>query len=189
MLAIAIERYIFICRATDAGTLLSKKRHKRLYFLTTLLALILSTWPVVAGVIFGQNNTTRFYSGVESIQNSYWIISIFTSPSLYVKIILRLKQLRSNAEQNSKLNKAFIASWAAWFLFWTPEILMRVAFGFFTKFSVLFVINNSSIYSVFEPFVITLRLVSNVITPSLFIFISPPFQTPIMDIIKKVTRN
>ena len=189
MLAIAIERYIYICRATDAQTLLSKKRHKRLCFLTTLMTLVLSTLAVVTDVIFEQNNAKWFHTCVDLIQNVYWVISIFTCLVLYVKIILQLKHLRRNAEQNSKLNKAFIASWVAWFLFWTPEILTRVAFAFFTKFSVLFLISNFSLYSVIEPFVITLRLLSNVITPSLFIFISPPFQTPILDAIKKVTRG
>ena len=189
MLAIALERYIYICRATDAGTLLSKKRHKVLCFSTTVLTLILSTPAVVTGVKIEQNNATRFDSGVKLIQSVYWVISIFTSLGLYVKIILRLKQLRSNAEQNSKLNKAFIASWVAWFLFWTPEILMRVAFSFFTEFTLFFVIRNVSLYSAMEPFLNTSRLLSNVITPSLFIFISPPFQAPILDVIKKVTRG
>ena len=139
LLALAIERYIFVCKATSAQTLLSKKRHIILCSFSTC-SILISFSAILIRMMSEHNCVSNSHEQLcFNLPNNIWIsalleiIFLFLVPAsicvvLYYKVAKTLKARRRNDDVNRRLNIGFTVTCAAWILFWIPSEILHFVY-------------------------------------------------------------
>ena len=197
LLALAIERYIFVCKATSAQTLLSKKRHIILCAFSTC-SILISFSAILIRMISEHNCVSNSHEQLcFNLPNNIWIsalleiIFLFLVPAsicvvLYYKVAKTLKARRRNDDVNRRLNIGFTVTCAAWILFWIPSEILHFVYYLWSAYWQFFRssgIPNPSIR--LNNMAYHLKLMYSMANPLILLLISPPFQAPVKNATKK----
>ena len=175
LLAMAIERYILVCRSTDADNLLTSQRHR--------LLCVISTTLIVVGIVFNcfrlvhvEIYTAYFFNTgynetIAALMGAMGYLLFFITPAIFccalnIKVAVALKNMISNQERNQQLTRALAVSTACWLLTWIPNVCIEVYAlnqfdGFYgRKYEVLQDVSRDfcMIFSVMNPIIFTILI-------------------------------
>ena len=184
-----MSRYIHVCRGSEVNLLLSRKRHRILCFSSTAFAIlgsVLTNMGIMLRNLRRNYFVTRYFvSGAFAVVIiMYYIAPALVCLILYSKIIMKLRAMLSNAEQNSRLNKSFVASWAVWSIFGLPSTMV-------TMVRLYWLLGDHRIPSLYRSnkklisnLSITMNQLCSLLVPLIFLLVSPTFQRPLRDMMK-----
>ena len=184
-----MSRYIHVCRGSEVNLLLSRKRHRILCFSSTAFAIlgsVLTNMGIMLRNLRRNYFVTRYFvSGAfVAVIIMYYIAPALVCLILYSKIIMKLKAMLSNAEQNSRLNKSLVASWAVWSIFRLPSTMV-------TMVRLYYLLGDHRIPSLYRSnktlisnLSITMNQLCSLLVPLIFLLVSPTFQRPLRDMMK-----
>ena len=174
LLVMAIERFILVCRSTDAERMLSKTKHRTLCFLSTASILVGFAINFLREAV--KEGLPAFYrlfswevipimKGLEFL--IFFIIPAIICSVLNIRVSLTLKKMMTNRERNLQLTRALAVTTICWLITWTPNVCIEIYA--LSRFQGIFgerydVLKNSSrdlgkIYSALNPivFIILIR--------------------------------
>ena len=168
LLVMAIERYILVCRSTDAERMLSKTKHRTLCFLSTASILVGFAINFLREAV--DTDVAAFYRvvpwNVLPIMKGLDFLLFFIIPAiicsvLNIRVSLTLKKMMTNRERNLQLTRALAVTTICWLITWTPNVCIEIYAlsrfqGFFSrKYEVLqnFSRDFCKIYSALNPIV------------------------------------
>ena len=200
MIAIALERYILICRPFSAKRLLTK--HKRRFIAVLLTGSIISVslhhFFCVWGYVFGADLKTFrsvvcFFGRKDLLAALFYTIT-FIAPSiltcsLYILVHKVLAITKSNRRRNNDLTRAFICSSVLWVVLWLPNIttnLLRLIGSKLeantpNKVPLPLILADYLAYFDLEFF-----LLQTLVNPAVFVFVSREFQKPMRKMLQKI---
>ena len=188
-LAIAIERYIFVCRGVDAATILSRNRHLGFCITTSVLVVIVSVSEFLREFAFlKDSNNGAFPPSVMTTLRVSGILVFFVPAIicivLYIRIGLTLKDMISNQDQNRRLNIAFAVTCTLWIVLWSPDAVLTLILNLtYAGFNV----PNQYVLMYMQPIAsYCVKSIYSSLNPIVFLLISPPFQAPILEKFKQI---
>ena len=191
LLFISIERYVLICRPTEAEIWLTKSRHWFLCVVSSALTLVGSIVIGVGRYMGDDWGCVDEYQNIILVFKCLETILCFLVPAtvcvcLSVQINATLKRMLTNQERNQQLTKAFVFTFASWIILWSPrvvfELVCRIKIQEWFCVEILLAKKwTEDNYNFWYNGVRSLSMLFTIANPVIIIIIVRSFQQPFLD--------
>ena len=190
ILAITLERYIFIGPATQAAIWLSKKRHK-------ILCAVFSTLiPIGASMDFLDKYYFQEFICLSAALRLTVILVFFAVPIglclfLFSRIAQFLRNMLTHQERNQQVTRAFAATHLTWRAFWTPRTVFTlvelVNHNQWFELSLSRYTFGDTHHKLWDNFFESISLLYSTVTPIIFKILLRSAQEPFIKIFNWIT--
>ena len=191
LLAMTVERYIFICHAMKAEMWLSKVRHTLLCVFSSTAILVGSTVTCLRE-LFSGNLTCELCNRSNQRLFMMWrvveTIIFFVTPAsfcvfFFIKIVSSLRNMLTHQERNQQIIKALAVTYFSWILLWLPSLIFDFAVLFNRKYWDTTAILH---YKFVRNLMDSLAMLYSTVTPLIFIVLVRSFHVPIQNLYARI---
>ena len=199
LLAMTIERYVFICYPMSADSWLSKQKHMILCVTSSTVIILGFSMNFVGGFLeneyFDKNTQIEPVIAFRVLDG----LLFFALPAcicgyLSIKIAWALKGMLSHQERNQQIYKALLFTWLAWILLWTPSKIISFIKLLTTPHSHLLILKFNNEWhnrkiKFWSNLSDSLSLLYSSVTPVIFIILIRSFQEPITRVFQAIREK